>query len=336
MNNSSPLNNERPLVTFALFAYNQEQYIREAIEGAFSQTYEPLEIILSDDCSSDRTFEIMKEMAAAYQGPHRVIARQSSENRGLINHILDVAHESNGEYIVVAAGDDISRNYRTSLTILEMRKNNLDVLSAGSVEISQNSNQVIGKRGAVTITQDIWLKNSPNILQIHGATAAYRRSFLVAIPLPIKKVFLEDTAFRILAFWMQKQVGVMNEPLILYRIDGNNMSPKGLRGKIKTYDHEKILCKYYERVSETLNYLKYCQKILNESKLKLIHEHPINEMGIEYALLRSNWLTSTFSQRVRLFQISSNFDSPRRDKLRSLGIHLYSIFLKIFEKARLL
>lgn len=336
MNNSSQLNNERPLVTFALFAYNQEQYIREAIEGAFSQTYEPLEIILSDDCSSDRTFEIMKEMAAAYQGPHRVIARQSSENRGLLNHILDVAHESNGEYIVVAAGDDISRNYRTSLTILEMRKNNLDVLSAGSLEISQNSNQVIGKRGAVTITQDIWLKNSPNILQIHGATAAYRRSFLVAIPLPIKKVFLEDTAFRILAFWMQMQVGVMNEPLILYRIDGNNMGPKGLRGKIKTYEHEKILCKYYERVSGTLNYLKYCQKILNESKLKLIHEHPINDMGIEYALLRSNWLTSTFSQRVRLFQISSNFDSPRRDKLRSLGIHLYAIFLKIFEKARLL
>lgn len=57
---------QRPLVTFALFAYNQEKYIREAVDGAFSQTYEPLEIILSDDCSSDRTFEIMQEMAAAY------------------------------------------------------------------------------------------------------------------------------------------------------------------------------------------------------------------------------------------------------------------------------
>ena len=33
---------DRPLVTFALFAYNQEDYIREAVEGAFAQTYEPL------------------------------------------------------------------------------------------------------------------------------------------------------------------------------------------------------------------------------------------------------------------------------------------------------
>lgn len=55
---------DRPLVTFALIAYDQERFIREAVEGAFSQTYSPLEIILSDDCSSDRTFEIIKDVAA--------------------------------------------------------------------------------------------------------------------------------------------------------------------------------------------------------------------------------------------------------------------------------
>jgi glycosyltransferase involved in cell wall biosynthesis len=60
--------NDRPLVTFALFTYNRERYIREAVEGAFSQTYSPLEIILSDDCSSDSTFEIIREMAGAYVG----------------------------------------------------------------------------------------------------------------------------------------------------------------------------------------------------------------------------------------------------------------------------
>jgi len=49
-------------VTFALFAYNQEKYIREEVEGAFSQTYQPLEIIWSDDCSSDRTFAPAAEL----------------------------------------------------------------------------------------------------------------------------------------------------------------------------------------------------------------------------------------------------------------------------------
>jgi glycosyltransferase involved in cell wall biosynthesis len=49
---------ERPLITFALFAYNQEQFIAEAVQGALSQTYSPLEIILSD-WSADSTFHVM-------------------------------------------------------------------------------------------------------------------------------------------------------------------------------------------------------------------------------------------------------------------------------------
>lgn len=106
---------ERPLVTFALFAYNQEKYIREAIEGAFSQTYEPLEIILSDDCSSDRTFEIMQEMAAAYDGPHCVIVRENAFNFGTAQHVYTAFIESKGDLFLVAAGDDISLPNRTKV-----------------------------------------------------------------------------------------------------------------------------------------------------------------------------------------------------------------------------
>jgi len=109
--------NQQPLVTFALLAYNQEDYIREAIEGAFSQTYSPLEIILSDDCSSDRTFGIMQEMANKYDGVHRIILNCNSNNLGLGDHVNRIMDLSNGEWIVGAAGDDISYPHRTSETI---------------------------------------------------------------------------------------------------------------------------------------------------------------------------------------------------------------------------
>ncbi len=105
---------ERPLVTFAIIAYNQEKFIREAVEGAFAQTYEPLEIVLSDDCSTDRTFEIMQEMAANYNGPHKVILNRNEENRGIGGHVNRAMEVSKGEFIVVAAGDDISRPDRTT------------------------------------------------------------------------------------------------------------------------------------------------------------------------------------------------------------------------------
>ena len=64
--------NTRPLLTFGVCAYKQEQFIREAVEAALAQTYSPLEIILSDDCSPDRTFEIMQEW------PRSIAARTGS------------------------------------------------------------------------------------------------------------------------------------------------------------------------------------------------------------------------------------------------------------------
>ena len=69
---------EQLFVTFVLFAYNQEKYIREAVEGALSQTYGAMEIILSDDRSTDRTFEIMEEVVAEYTGIHEVILRKNT------------------------------------------------------------------------------------------------------------------------------------------------------------------------------------------------------------------------------------------------------------------
>lgn len=103
----------RPLVTFALLAYNQEDYVREAVAGALAQEYQPLEIILSDDCSGDRTFAIMCEMAAAYDGPHKVTVRQSEINLGISAHLAAITKASTGALIVVAAGDDVSLPART-------------------------------------------------------------------------------------------------------------------------------------------------------------------------------------------------------------------------------
>jgi glycosyltransferase involved in cell wall biosynthesis len=106
---------DKPLITFALFAYNQERFIREAVDGAFSQTYEPLEIILSDDCSTDRTFEIMKEMVAAYTGAHNIVLNRNETNLGIRNHVNKVFSLAQGELLVLVAGDDISMPQRAEI-----------------------------------------------------------------------------------------------------------------------------------------------------------------------------------------------------------------------------
>jgi glycosyltransferase involved in cell wall biosynthesis len=97
-----------PLVSALVLGFNQEGFIRKAVEGAFAQTWTPLEIVLSDDCSTDRTFEIMREMAAAYSGPHRVVLNRNERNLGIAGNVNRLMEVSTGAFVLKFDGDDIS------------------------------------------------------------------------------------------------------------------------------------------------------------------------------------------------------------------------------------
>jgi glycosyltransferase involved in cell wall biosynthesis len=143
-----------PLVSFVLYAYNQERFIREAIQGAFAQTYEPLEIILSDDCSTDRTFEIMREIASSYRGNHLVKLRRNERNLGIGGHINAVVAAASAEIIALADGDDISLPERVSLLVKPLIED-ANVIGTHSAvneidlegrDIGQSERQKLGKR----------------------------------------------------------------------------------------------------------------------------------------------------------------------------------------------
>lgn len=223
---------ERPLVTFALFAYNQEKYIREAVEGAFSQTYSPLEIILSDDCSSDRTFEIIEELARDYQGPSRVIVRKGASNKGLMQHIRSVAEISTGQFIVVAAGDDISLADRTSRLTELMLHQGSDFAASNYSKITEEGQLVEANLHNDYLGNYIWqIVSAPSVYFANGATACYRKSFLLGAfkaseqTLKFRRVYNEDIVFAAYAIATNSipphfDVG----PLILYRINSESIS----------------------------------------------------------------------------------------------------------------
>ena len=70
-------------VTLAILAYNQEQFVDSAVRSALAQVCEPIEILVSDDCSSDGTFDRIQQLVGEYRGPHRAIARRNPENLGI-------------------------------------------------------------------------------------------------------------------------------------------------------------------------------------------------------------------------------------------------------------
>ena len=102
------------LISFIVFGFNQEELIETTIRAAFAQTYQPLEIILSDNCSDDETYQIMERLAKEYQGPHTIRLNQNSNNRGFIGHVNQAFELCNGVLIIYNPGDDVSIPERTS------------------------------------------------------------------------------------------------------------------------------------------------------------------------------------------------------------------------------
>jgi glycosyltransferase involved in cell wall biosynthesis len=210
----------KPLVTFALFAYNQEQFIREAIGGAFSQTYSPLEIILSDDCSSDKTFAIMKEMAAAYPGPHAVRVRASAKNRGFAEHINDVMREVRGEFIVLAAGDDVSNPARVERLVDERLQHECKIMCIYS-DVS-----TINTEGAIIQESGFYLDRSgddlPHFIESPfwlGPSYAFDLAVHRELGPLLSDLRNEDYIFPFRTLLLGGRVAYINESLVRYRID---------------------------------------------------------------------------------------------------------------------
>ncbi len=88
-----------------ILTYNQEATIGRAIESVLSQKCKYwYEILIADDCSTDKTRSIALKYAEKYPGKVRLMPELP--NRGLVGNYFDALEECRGEYIGDCAGDD--------------------------------------------------------------------------------------------------------------------------------------------------------------------------------------------------------------------------------------
>ncbi|MCX7760243.1 MAG: glycosyltransferase [Hydrogenothermaceae bacterium] len=89
-------------VSILIATYNQEDYIKEAVNSALNQTYDNLEVIVSDDCSTDNTFKILSEI-----NDKRLKIYRNHKNIGRIaNHRKLLYEYATGEFVAFLDGDD--------------------------------------------------------------------------------------------------------------------------------------------------------------------------------------------------------------------------------------
>lgn len=326
----------RPLVTFALFAYNQERYIREAIEGAFSQTYEPLEIILSDDCSTDRTFEIMQEMASHYRGPHRIILNRTPENLCTLGHFFNVVDRSSGRIIVLAAGDDVSKPERSAKTVAELGGDFYGAIHAGCELIDDDGGLILKNYFPASLSKlasKVFKRD--RVYDVHGATSAYCLDFVKTLPRPEGRFYFEDSFMSFMIYLYGGNIKLINESLVSYRTHRKSLS-NGFFGK-KSYGQEVEVQKSASlyALNKYQLYKSLLDILADTSQLASIGDKEFVELEdyVESFLVIGKWYEfSLFVKIKKLYKYKKDAFFVRWGMPRIFGVYVFAFLKSVFRK----
>lgn len=144
---NSKATDDKPMVSYCLFAYKQERYISSSLDSALAQTYSPLEIIISDDCSSDQTFAIIQDKVRSYEGPHRVVINRNERNLGIGGHVSFVTALSSGDYVVTVGGDDISSPRHVEMAVGAIQTSDgAYMVDFDATTINEDGDVIVGRR----------------------------------------------------------------------------------------------------------------------------------------------------------------------------------------------
>jgi Glycosyl transferase family 2 len=203
----------RPLVTVGLVTYRQERYVREAVRSVLAQTYSPLQVVVCDDASPDTTFDILRREVDAHGGAHEVVLHRNEQNLGIgnFNKVMELAE---GEFVVIAHGDDVSR------LVTAWLKSGVSLVSSNGTLTSEDGRDIglvatanmpkrISRSDLAQFGSNLWL--------FGGALAWERRVFDLWGPLdPDRSAVSTDWIIPFRAALL-RGIAIVDEPLVRVR-----------------------------------------------------------------------------------------------------------------------
>jgi glycosyltransferase involved in cell wall biosynthesis len=229
-----------------MIAYNQEDFIAEAIESILAQkTTFPVEIVIGDDNSKDRTGEICSEYAARFPGKIKYHYRE--KNIGMMPNFIKTLGECDGKYLAVCEGDD----FWTDATKLQRQ---VDFMEAHpEVSLCCHNHSVLANGETLhaneDIAEDVKILETEDYMRnpfFHTSSYFFRRD---AQPAPYPDWYRDVLAgdhFLVLFLSMKGKIGYLNQRMSVFRNHGSSVSftRKALEIKQNFVRHLEIFNEY--------------------------------------------------------------------------------------------
>ena len=150
------------MLSVVMTTYNHERYIATAIESVLrQQTDFPIEIIIGEDCSTDRTLNIALDYQSQY--PEAIHIVRSESNVGLRANYRRTIATARGRYIALLDGDDYFTHRKKLQMQVDLLEANPDVgmCYGRSERVDENGNTTIYPEGECATTFEAMLRRNP-------------------------------------------------------------------------------------------------------------------------------------------------------------------------------
>lgn len=224
-----------------MVTYNQEKYIDEAIRSVVLQNFNyPYEIIIGDDCSTDKTIERCQKWQEKYPTLIKII--RHDKNIGIQRNYMDTYNHCQGEYIAICEGDDFwcsKHKLQRQVKYMDTHKNcNICFHRVINYYMTNNSKSLSNGKGT-KIDSDINDLAKSNY--ITNLSVMYRRNVINKLPEWLTEIASPDYVLHMLHA-STGSIHYINSPMAVYRqhakgIWGSNIKENQLLISINSRKH---------------------------------------------------------------------------------------------------
>jgi glycosyltransferase involved in cell wall biosynthesis len=222
---------ELPLVSVLVPCYNHEKYIEKAIQSVLENHYNNIELIVIDDGSTDKSYEIANEILQKNRDVLKYTSLSKQKNIGIVKTLNKLINMSHGEYIALLASDDMLTTDGIMERVLYLEENlNYDAVIGKALLIDEKDRIISPDASKYLYHADTTLLKSKYLEEelilrwsVIGPCLLLRRSLYEKIGLYDENYDVEDKDFYLKVLYL-KSLKYLDITVAKYRIHRYNIS----------------------------------------------------------------------------------------------------------------
>lgn len=213
-------------IDILLATYNGEKYLKEQIESILNQTYSNIRLIISDDCSKDKTRDIIKKFE---EKDKRVISYFQEKNLGYVKNFEFLLSKVENEIYMLSDQDDYWLPEKVKHTYYKLKEANADLVFTDLEVVDENLQKIYPSFNEyMQLSKKIKKYLHSYKLQylyncVTGCTLMSRKKFIeLILPLPTESKYAIHDTWIASTISNKGKVEYLDEKTIKYRQHGNN------------------------------------------------------------------------------------------------------------------